>query len=582
MKIFLKAYLASILAGLTFVFLLFLTLLLIPKEEKISIRKNSILHLSLDNEILERSSEDPFGGVNWMTFSTDKALGLNTLLKAIKHAKDDEKIKGIFIEMGGVSAGFSTLKELRNALEEFKTSEKFIWTYADIYTQSDYYLASVADSVFFNPSGFFDWHGLASNQPYLKNMFDKIGVKPVVIRGTNNKFKSAVEPFLSNEMSPENREQLSVLLGDIWEDIKADVAKSRKMSPDSVQSIANHMKGFLPSNALALGLVDALAFRSDLYERLQEITEAKTLRTIPLVSPGRYARSIKPDESKDKIAVIYAQGDIGMGEGDDGSIGPESYVKAIRKAIEDEDVKAIVLRVNSPGGSALGSDIIHNELLKAKEKKPLIISMGDLAASGGYFISAPGDVIVAQPNTITGSIGVFMLYFTAQELLEEKVGITFHSVKTAEMADMGSPNRDLTEAEYLVFQKGVDDTYGKFISKVKNGRNLDSLYIDSIGQGRIWTGQRAKELGLVDELGGLDVALRIAAEKAGIENYDIMELPKQQNSFEKLMSSFGEEEIKNRILKQEFGPYYKQYQKAQKLMQYPGMMARMPVDIEIR
>lgn len=582
MKIFLKAYLASLLAGVTFFFMLFLLLLLVPKEEKIAVRKDSILHLSLDRAIIERDANSPFGGINWMTFQDESPIGLNTLVKAIKNAKTDDKIQGIFIDFGALTAGTSTLKELRNTLIDFKESGKFVWSYADVYAQSHYYLASASDSVFFNPSGYFDWHGLASTQPYLKDMFDKIGVKPVVVRGSNNRFKSAVEPFLGTEMSDENREQITALLGDVWAEIKADVAKSRNLSTDNLQMIADSMMAFQPKAALKLGLVDALIFRSDLYEKMRVKTSATTLKTMPLITASRYVQSISDKDESDKIAVIYAEGDIGMGEGGNGEIGPETVVNAIRKATEDEDIKAIVLRVNSPGGSALGSDIIHNELLKAKAKKPLVISMGDLAASGGYFISAPGDAIVAQPTTITGSIGVFMLYFTAENLLEDKLGLHFHTVKTAAMADLGVPNRDLTDAEYRLFQRSVDQTYGDFISRVTAGRGLDSLFVDSIGQGRVWTGVRAQKLGLVDELGGLDRALEIAAEKAKIKTYSITELPVQEDPIMKLLNSFSGQEVKNQVLQQEMGPFYESYKNVQLLIKNQGMQARMPYNINFK
>ncbi len=580
MKVFFKAYLGSLLAGFTFIFLFFLVLLLVPKEEKITVRDNSILKLELSGLIKERAIEDPFAALG---MGGEEAMGLDDLLRALKAAKEDDKIKGVFMEFGGVAAGSGTLKELRNALLDFKSSEKFVWSYADIYGQSDYYLASVSDSIYFNPSGYFDWHGLSISQPYLKDMFEKIGVDPVVVRGSNNKFKSAVEPFLLNEMSEENNEQLSTLLGDVWGEIKGEVALSRNMSADSLQSIADGFKAFTPKKALAYGMVDELAYRSAIYARLKSLTEARSEKTIPVISPSRYVQAMKKEkDSKNEIAVIYAQGDIVIGKGEEGNIGPEKYAKAIRKAADDEDIKAIVLRVNSPGGSALGSDIIHNELLRAKSKKPLIVSMGDLAASGGYFISAPADTIVAQPTTITGSIGVFMLYFTAQELLEEKAGIHFSTVKTAEMADIMSPNRGLTEAEYKMFQESVDETYGEFIKRVMNGRGLDSLFIDSIGQGRVWTGIRAKELGLVDELGGLELAIDIAAAKAGLEDYAVKSLPKQKNTLEQLMEELGGGTMKQRALKEELGDYYDTYAKLQKLLQQEGMLMRMPVDIEIK
>lgn len=581
MKNFFKAYLASLLAGLTFVFLMFLLLLLVPKEEKIMVRDNSILKLELSSLITERAVEDPFSEI----FGVDEAkIGLDVLLEALSAAKDDDKIQGVYIEFGGLSAGTSTLKELRDALIDFKSSGKFIWTYADIYSQADYYVASAADSVFFNPSGYFDWHGLASSQPYLADMFEKIGVEPVVIRGRNNKFKSAVEPFLLTEMSEENRVQLSMILNDLWTELKTAVASSRGLSVDSIQSYADGMKAFSPKSALKLGLVDKLVYRADLEARLKEMTEARSEKTIPMMSPGKYVQTLKNKNSKNEIAIIYAEGDIVIGEGESTNIGPERFVEAIRKATEDDDIKAIVLRVNSPGGSALGSDIIYNELLKAKAKKPLVVSMGDLAASGGYFISAPADTIVAQPTTITGSIGVFMLYFTAKELMEEKVGIHFSTVKTAEMADVLSPIRSLSEAEHNVFQQSVDETYGEFIARVKRGRSLDSLYIDSIGQGRIWSGKEAKTLGLVDELGGISTAIKIAAAMAGIEEYSIKAYPKQKNTFEQLMESFGQGQakLKEQALREELGQYYEPYMKLQNVLKQEGMIMRMPVDITIK
>ncbi len=582
MKIFFKAYLASLLAGITFFVLLLLSLLFLPKEEKIAVRKNSILHIQLDNAIVEQASDDPFENFNFVNFNQESAIGLNNIRLALHEAKDDENIKGVFLEFGFMSAGPSTLKEVRDAILDFKTSGKFVYSYAEIYTQGSYYVASASDSVFFNPSGYMEWGGLSSTQPFMKDMFAKIGVQPVIVRGSNNRFKSAVEPFIENEMSPANREQMEALLGDLWRVMKAEVAASRNMTPDRVQAIADGMLGFNPKGAMATGLVDKLVFRTELDQKFMQITGAKSLLTIPTISLNRYANSISTKDNKDRIAVIYAQGDIVMGEGDPSNIGPDVFVEAIQKAVADDDVKAIVLRVNSPGGSALSSDIIHNELVKAQLKKPLIVSMGDYAASGGYFISCPADTIVAQPNTITGSIGVFMMFFTAQELLEQKMGVHFNTVKTGAMADLGNPSRSLTEQEYAVLQKGVDETYGQFIMRVTKGRGLDSLFVDSIGQGRVWSGTRAKELGLVDEIGGLDLAIEIAAKMAGITEYGLYELPKRESSLERMLKSFGQEQIKENFLREEMGPYYDTYIMIKKVRNQQGMMARMPVDIIIK
>lgn len=582
MKVFLKAYLASLLAGLTFVFLLFLSLLLMPKEEKIAVQKNSILHLELNKPIVDRTIENPFSEFNFAGFSGEGQIGLNDITKALNFAKDDERIKGVMIDFGVFSAGISTLKEIRNALIEFQESGKFVWSYGDVYSQGGYYLASVSDSVFFNPSGYMDWAGLASTQPFLKEMFDKIGIEPVVVRGSNNKFKSAVEPLIETEMSEANREQLETILNDLWSEVLMEVAESRNMTTDSLQAIANGLKSLMPSGALDNGLVDKLDHRSDVEDRLKKITGTKRKRKLATISPERYVKSFGYDMKDNRVAVIYAQGDITMGDGGPESITPVPFVKAVKKAAESEKVKAIVLRINSGGGSALASDVIYNELLKAKGDKPLVVSMGDVAASGGYFLACPADKIVAQPTTITGSIGVFMMFFTMQGLLEEKMGVHMSTVKTGEMADMGNPVRPLSEAEYTVLQKSVDETYGQFIHRIKEGRNLDSLYIDSIGQGRIWSGIRAQELGLVDELGGLDKAISIAAELAEIEDYSLYELPKFKNSLERILESLGQASMKERLLKDELGEHYELYQQIKDIRSQEGMLAKMPVDIVIK
>ena len=581
MKIFFKAYLASLLAGITFVMLLFLSLLFMPKEEKITVRKNSVLYLKLNKPITERSVEDPFENFDFINYQSTASLGLNDLKSALRNAKTDDNIKGVFLEFGLFGGGITTLKEFRDAILDFKKSGKFVWSYADIFTQGGFYLASASDSVFINPSGFLEWNGMASSRPYLKGLFDKIGIQPVVVRGSNNKFKSAVEPYLSKEMSEANRLQMETLLGDLWGVMLSEVALSRSMTTDSLQSITNGMKSFIPKNALALGMVDGLVFKADLDEKLKEITESKSVARTPKITLKRYLKS-KGSQSKNKnIAIIYAQGEIVMGDGGTGDIGPTAYVKAIQKAADDDDIKAIVLRVNSPGGSALTSDVIHNELVKAQAKKPLVVSMGDYAASGGYFISAPANKIVAQPTTVTGSIGVFMMTFTAKVFLENTADVHYHTVKTGEMADLGNPARDMTEAEYKVLQNGVDETYGAFIQKVKNGRGLDSLFVDSIGQGRVWSGTRALEIGLVDEIGDLNRAIEIAAELAEIKEYGLVELPKQVSQLEQILKSLEQTSVKEKMLKEELGEFYDTYILMQKMRKQKGIMARMPYDIII-
>ncbi len=581
MKIFFKAYLASLLAGITFVFLLFLSIFLMPKEEKITVRKNSVLHIKLNKAITERSVDDPFENFDFVNYQSTASIGLNDLKAALRNAKSDDNIKGVFLEFGLFGGGLSTLKEFRDAILDFKESGKFVWSYADIFTQGGYYLASASDSVFINPSGFLEWNGWSSSRPYLKGLFDKIGIEPVVVRGSNNKFKSAVEPYLGKEMSEANKLQMETLLGDMWGVMLSEVSASRNMTTDSLQSITDGMKSFIPKKSLALGMVDGLLFKSDIDEKLKEITEAKSVARTPKISLKRYVKNLGNQSKEKNIAIIYAQGEIVMGDGGTADIGPTAYVKAIQKAAADDDVKAIVLRVNSPGGSALTSDIIHHELVKAQAKKPLVVSMGDYAASGGYFISAPANKIVAQPTTVTGSIGVFMMTFTAKDLLENKADVHYHTVKTGQMADLGNPARDMTEEEYKVLQNGVDETYGAFIQKVKNGRGLDSLFVDSIGQGRVWSGTRALEIGLVDEIGGLDRAVELAAELADLKDYGIVELPKQVSQLEQILKSFDDTSMKEKMLKEELGELYDTYFLMQKMRKQKGMMARMPYDIII-
>jgi len=504
------------------------------------------------------------------------------LKRALSAAKSDAKIDAILLEFSGLMAGPSTLKDVRRMIEEFKSDcDKPIFSYAEVYTQKSFYLASASDSVFLQPSGLIELSGLSANVAYYKDMFGKIGIKPEIIRGSNNRFKSAVEPFIADEMSDANRLQLETLFGDLWVEYKTAIAVGRNIDVEAVQAISDSFAVQSPSSALKLGLVDGLRFEDEVKASLMKITAAKREDKINFIDYKTYNRSLKNDinTSKDRIAVIYAVGDIMSGRGDENTIGSETTTKAIRKARLDKKVKAIVLRVSSPGGSALASDVIWREMKLAQEAKPVVVSMGDYAASGGYYISAPADTIVTQSNTITGSIGIFMTLFTAQELIEDKMGIHHDVVKTSQFADLYSFNRSLNENEKRKLQLMVDEGYGRFLSLVAEGRGLDSLYVDSIGQGRVWTGRKAIELGLADLEGNLDYAIEIAAEMANLEKFKRVNMPNIETGIEKFMNSLNASSVKEDILEDELGEYYRYLEALQKMKTWETPQARMEYEL---
>lgn len=584
MKSVFKIFLAFVLAGLTFLFLIFLVFGIVSflSDGKPEVKDHSILTINFNSEIVERGIDDSFSSFDFLTQSNSSVIGMDNLKKALNAAKYDDKIDALMLEYSGLMAGPSTIKDVRALIEDFKKqSGKPVYSYAEVYTQKAYYLASVSDSIFLQPSGLIELSGLSANVAYYKNMFGKIGVKPEVIRGSNNRFKSAVEPYISEEMSDANRLQLQALFGDLWTEYKAAIAKSRNMDSELVQAISDSFAVQSPSSALNFGLVDGLRFEDEVRKSLMDVTSAISEDKINFVDFKTYNGSLKNDvnTSKDRIAVIYAIGDIMGGRGDENTIGSETTMKAIRKARLDKKVKAIVLRVSSPGGSALASDVIWREMKLAKEAKPLVVSMGDYAASGGYYISAPADTIVTQSNTITGSIGIFMTLFTAEELIEDKMGIHYDVVKTSEFADLGSLNRSLNKNEKQRLQMMVDEGYGRFLSLVAEGRGLDSLYVDSIGQGRVWTGKRAIELGLADLEGNLDYAIEIAAGMADLEKYKIVTSPKIESGIEKLMNTLNASSVKQDILKEELGEHYQYLEALQKMKTWDTPQARMEFEL---
>jgi protease-4 len=552
-------------------------------EEEVTLEKNSILHLDLNGRTLvERTSEedlvfgsflDPFGG--------DNTAGLVNLKKAIAEAKTNENIKGIYLNAGLFGAGQAGLLELREALQDFKESGKFIVAYDEAYSEGGYFLASVADEIYLNPLGGIDFNGFSSEGIFLKGFFEKVGIKPEVFRV--GEFKSAVEPFILDKMSPENRLQTQYFLDDINSHAIDLIAESRKIAKDSLIKINQQMLVRKPKDAVTYKLATALKYEDEVHSILKEklgLKEEDQISTINATELGGQAKS-KNITSTNRIAVILAEGEIVDGNAE-GAISSEKFAKEIRKARKDENIKAIVLRVNSPGGSILASDVIWREMSEAKKVKPVIVSMGEVAASGGYYIAAPADTIVAQPNTITGSIGIFGILFNVQELVNDKLGVTTDVVSTGELSDFGNMARPLTEVERTIIQSSVEDGYETFISRVAEGRGMHPDSVRKVASGRVWTGTQAKARGLVDVLGGLDTAIGIAAAKikAG-EDYRVVYYPEKKPWFEELMLNFSDQ-VQVRILQTQLGDQYPLYQKIQRLKNYQGVQVRMPQEIVIK
>ncbi len=543
---------------------------------------NSILKLNLNYNIPERSSDNMFKNFNFASFESKTEIGLDDILKNIQKAAADDNIKGIYLEMGIAMGSFATLEEIRNELIAFKKSKKFIVAYGELVDQKSYYLSSVADKIYINPAGELILNGLSSSVPYLKNMFDKIGVNPELIK--HGKFKSAGEPLVSDKMSDANREQISSYMGSLYHTMTGNIAKARKKTVEEVEAVFNQLQIQNPSDATTLGMADGLKYDDEVEAELKKLTGLAETDDVKYISLGKYKNTPNPNisVSNDKIAVIYCNGDIVSGESSDESMGSETIAKAIKKARLDDSYKAIVLRINSPGGSAMASDIIWREVILAKKAKPVIVSMGAVAASGGYYIAAPADVIVAQPNTITGPIGVFGLMINAKELLNNKMGIKFETVKFGEFADLGAVDRPLTDAERTIIQRGVDKIYDDFISKVAQGRKLTKEQVDSIAQGRVWAANDAKKIGLVDELGGLDKAIEIAKKKAKLTDARTVNFPEMKNPFENFFKEMADETslyfTKRSLSPEEF----KLYNDIHKMMRVQGIQARMAFDVNVQ
>ncbi len=589
MKQFFKFMFASALGLVVGIFLLFAILAGIGAsmgdKQAVEVKDKSVLHVKLDFEIKERGVNSPFGNIDPMTFEQKPSVGLNDILASLENAANDDKIKGVYLDIQTVPAGMATVEEIRNALLRFKESGKWIVSYSEIYTQKAYYLASVSDELWLNPQGMVEWRGLGTQMMFLKGLFEKLEVEPQIIR--YGKFKSAVEPLILDKMSEANRMQTMTYLSDLWNKMLQGISEQRGKSVEELDGFAQNATIQNGKDALENGLVDELLYKDEVMAKLRARLEIeKEDGKINFIGLAKYkdAPKVKEDDEKvskkEKIAVIYAVGSIEGGNGNDETIGSEKISAEIRKARLDDKIKAIVLRVNSPGGSALASDVIWREVVLAKAVKPVVVSMGDVAASGGYYIACAADTIVAQPNTITGSIGVFGVLMNAQKMINNKLGIMVDTVKTNRFADLGTPLRALTPLERDIVQNGVNEIYLDFITKVAEGRGMTTAEVDSIGQGRVWSGEDALQIGLVDKLGGIDDAIQIAANMASVENYRVVEYPAKKDPMQQLMEGLtgkGEEIF----LKHRLGQYYEYVKDVEELMNMQGVQARLPYQLYI-
>lgn len=548
-------------------------------DKAIEISDNSIMRVALNYPITERTDKSPFNNVNFPSMNAGKYIGLDEILLRIHTAKDDNRIKGIVLDLDGIGASFATLQEIRDALLQFKESKKFILAYSEGYSMKGYYLASTADKVYLNPEGSVDFRGLAAQLPFFKGTLEKLGVEAQVVKvGT---YKSAVEPFILDKMSPANREQVNSYLNSLYDNYLSNVSKSRNIPVDSLRKFADEYLGRDAEKALDAKLVDGLKYKNEVIDELKAKLKIDKKKKIKSVNIEDY-RSLGTEEnsSPNRLAVVYAVGDIVSGEGSDEQIGSERISRAIRTVREDDKVKAVVLRINSPGGSSLASDVIWKEVELTKKVKPIIVSMGDVAASGGYYIACAADSIFAQPNTITGSIGVFGIIPNLQNFFNNKLGITFDEVKTGKYADLMSINRPLTLDERDLIQQEVNKIYATFTKKVANGRKISQNQVDSIGQGRVWTGSQAVKIGLVDRLGSIHDAVIAAARKAKLKDYKLVSYPAMKDPFESLLGS-SSEQLETWLMKKKMGEGFMLYEQAKQIMQQSGIQARLPYMVSV-
>ncbi len=592
MKDFLKFTLATvtgiILSSIVLFIISMVTLfgIMSASDTETIVKKNSVMMLDLNGTLVERTQEDPLGILSQWFGDESNTYGLDDILSSIQKAKENENIKGIYLQASSLGASYASLQEIRNALLDFKESGKFIIAYADSYTQGLYYLSSVADKVLLNPKGMIEWRGIASTPLFYKDLLQKIGIEMQVFKvGT---YKSAVEPFIATEMSPANREQVTAFITSIWGQVTEGVSASRNIPIDSLNVYADRMLMFYPSEeSIQCGLADTLIYRNDVRNYLKKLVEIDEDDNLPLVGLSdmmNVKKNVPKDKSGNVVAIYYASGEItdypGSATSEDGIVGSK-VIRDLRKLKDDNDVKAVVLRVNSPGGSAFASEQIWHAVKELKAKKPVIVSMGDYAASGGYYISCVADTIVAEPTTLTGSIGIFGIIPNVKGLTD-KIGLSYDVVKTNKYADFGNIMRPFNEDERSLLQMMITEGYDTFVSRCAEGRQMPKEAIEKIAEGRVWTGETAKKLGLVDELGGIDKALDIAVAKAGIEGYTVVSYPAKQDFFSSLLDTKPTNYVESQLLKSKLGEFYQQFGLLKNLQEQSMIQARIPFELNVK
>ena len=550
------------------------------------VKKNSVMMLDLKGTLVERTQESLEGLLGKFTGEAGNTYGLDDILASIKKAKENDNIKGIYIQASWLDAPYASLQAIRTALEDFKESGKFVVAYSDNYTQGLYYLSSVADKVMLNPKGMIEWRGLASAPIFYKDLLQKLGIEMQVFKvGT---YKSAVEPFTSTEMSPANKEQVTAFIGSTWNQILDGVSASRKIEKDSLNAYADRMLMFYPSDeSVKCGLADTLIYQNNVRSYLKtlvKINEDDRLPILGLDDMINIKKSVPKDKSGDILAVYYASGEItdydGSATSDEGIVGSK-MIRDLRKLKEDDNVKAVVLRVNSPGGSAFASEQIWHAVKELKANKPVIVSMGDYAASGGYYISCAADSIIAEPTTLTGSIGIFGMIPNVKGLTE-KIGLTFDVVKTNKFSDFGNLMRPVNGDERALLQMMISQGYDLFVSRCAEGRHMTKEGIEKIAEGRVWTGEMAKGIGLVDKLGGIDKALEIAARKAELKGYTIVSYPTKKDILSTLLDVQPNNYVESQVLKSQLGDYYKDFNLLRNIKERAMIQARVPFELNVK
>ena len=550
------------------------------------VKKNSVMMLDLNGILVERTQESLENVLSMLTGDNSNVYGLDDILASIKKAKENENIKGIYIQASALGSPYASLQAIRNALTDFKESGKFIVAYSDGYTQGLYSLSSVADKVILNPKGMIEWRGIASAPIFYKDLLQKVGIEMQIFKvGT---YKSAGEPFIATEMSPANREQVTEFIGSIWGQVVSGVSDSRNISPDSLNAYADRMLMFYPAEeSVKCGLADTLIYKNNVRDYLKQLANVDKDDRLPILGLDdmiNVKKNVPKDKSGDIVAVYYASGEItdqsGSAASEDGIVG-NKVIRDLRKLKDDKDVKAVVLRVNSPGGSAFASEQIWHAVKELKAEKPVIVSMGDYAASGGYYISCVADTIVAEPTTLTGSIGIFGMVPNVKELAD-KVGITYDVVKTNKFADFGNLMRPFNNDEKALMQMMITEGYDTFLTRCAEGRHMTKEAIGKIAEGRVWTGETAKKLGLVDELGGIDKALDIAVKKANLNGYTVVSYPEKKDFLSTLLDTKPTNYVESQLMKSKLGDYYKDFSLLKNLSERSMIQARVPFELNIK